>query len=92
MHPYVKFFDVLASRMDGTDPKVARLLCGIRDQIDASAKGFSSGRVVAGNIKSTKSVLRSVASVMDTYGDNYPELRSLLAEFVQRVTEKGSLI
>lgn len=92
MHPYVKFFDILASRMDKSDPKVARLLCGIRDQIDASAKGFASGRVKAGNTKSINSVMRSIASLMDNHGDSHPELRTLLAKFVQRVHEKGSLV
>ena len=92
MHPYVKFFDILASRMDKRDPKVARLLCGIRDQIDASAKGVSAGRVKAGHVKSLKSVLRSVGSVMDKYGDEHPELRQILGQFVQKVNQKESLV
>ncbi|MDP2726097.1 MAG: hypothetical protein Q8P59_01005 [Dehalococcoidia bacterium] len=92
MHPHVQFFDKLASRMDPKDPKVARILCGIRDQIEAQEKANSAGRVKMGSQKALVSVVRSITSLMDRYGSEHPEMREILGRFVQKVNRTGSLI
>jgi len=92
MHPHVKFFDGLASKMDQVDPKISTILCGIRDQIDAHDKASSAGRLKMGNQNAKNSVIRSVNSLMDRHGEKYPELRRLLGRFVQKVNETGTLI
>lgn len=91
MHPHVAFFDKLASSMDAKDPRIARVLCGIRDQIDAAVKANAAGRVKMGNRKSLLSVLRSVSDLIDKHGDEHPNLRKLLAHFVQKVNQNRSL-
>lgn len=91
MHPHVAFFDKLASVMDQRDPQIARVLCGIRDQIDAAVKANAVGRVRMGNKKSRLSVLRSITDLMDKQGDKHPNMRKLLAHFVQKVNQNESL-
>lgn len=92
MHPHIQFFDQLASRMSKVDMKVSRLLCGIRDQVDAAHKANSAGRVKLGCTKSVDSVLRSVNQLIAAHGEQYPDMRRILARFVEKVERTGSLI
>ena len=92
MHPHVQFFDQLASRMSKTDMRISRLLCGIRDQVDAACKATSAGRVKMGCTKSVESVVRSVEKLIADHGKQYPDMGRILARFVEKVKRTGSLI
>lgn len=91
MHPHVRFFDRLATRMDKQDPQVARILVGIRDQVDAAVKANQVGRIRLGHRKSLDSVLRSVTHLMEKYSAKYPSMANLLGRFVSKVQRTETL-
>jgi hypothetical protein len=84
-HPHVEFFDRLARREDSQDPKLARLLCGVRDQILAA----SSGTTASSN--ATASVRRTLQFILSSYKDR-DDLKKLLTAFLTKSQTRNTIL
>lgn len=84
-HPHVEFFDRLARREDSKDPKLARLLCGVRDQILASAAGPTASPLAISSVR------RTLHHILSTYKDR-EDLKAVLSRFLEKVQSKNTIL